>query len=244
MKRNKLFSFVPLLLVLIILFNVSPLHSGRTDSNGGHYNRLTGEYHYHHGKGPHQHEDLNGDGIVNGSLEDCPIEQRSIIAKQIFKYIGISIVVILALFVVIVTIRSKMKAKERRRIEETERKQREIEFLKEKILMMEKYGGRSIEELVNIPTDSEIGKDNLPRVKGSESAWGDKYTFYTNYERTRYHYNHCRYAFHFYAQNAYNLRNKEPCRVCKPQLPDMQWVDEYKKIKAIKEKYHIDEEKT
>lgn len=33
-------------------------HSGRTDSNGGHYNRSTGEYHYHHGYSEHQH--ING----------------------------------------------------------------------------------------------------------------------------------------------------------------------------------------
>lgn len=31
-------------------------HSGRTDSSGGHYNRSTGEYHYHHGYSAHQHE--------------------------------------------------------------------------------------------------------------------------------------------------------------------------------------------
>ena len=31
-------------------------HSGRTDSNGGHWNHSTGEYHYHHGYPPHQHE--------------------------------------------------------------------------------------------------------------------------------------------------------------------------------------------
>lgn len=31
-------------------------HSGRTDSKGGHYNRSTGEYHYHHGYSAHQHE--------------------------------------------------------------------------------------------------------------------------------------------------------------------------------------------
>lgn len=30
-------------------------HSGRTDANGGHYNRSTGEYHYHHGYPAHQH---------------------------------------------------------------------------------------------------------------------------------------------------------------------------------------------
>lgn len=30
-------------------------HSGRTDSSGGHYDRITGEYHYHHGYSAHQH---------------------------------------------------------------------------------------------------------------------------------------------------------------------------------------------
>jgi hypothetical protein len=30
-------------------------HSGRTDSSGGHYDRSTGEYHYHHGHSAHQH---------------------------------------------------------------------------------------------------------------------------------------------------------------------------------------------
>ena len=31
-------------------------HSGRTDGKGGHYNRSTGEYHYHHGYPAHDHE--------------------------------------------------------------------------------------------------------------------------------------------------------------------------------------------
>lgn len=31
-------------------------HPGRTDSNGGHYNRSTGEYHYHHGYPAHDHK--------------------------------------------------------------------------------------------------------------------------------------------------------------------------------------------
>lgn len=41
-------------------------HSGRTDSNGGHFNRVTGEYHYHHGYTAHQHEK----GICPYSFED------------------------------------------------------------------------------------------------------------------------------------------------------------------------------
>ena len=39
-----------LIVILLIAFPLLVLaHSGRTDSNGGHYNRKTGEYHYHNG---------------------------------------------------------------------------------------------------------------------------------------------------------------------------------------------------
>jgi hypothetical protein len=44
-------------------------HSGKTDANGGHYNTSTGEYHYLHGYSAHQHDDIDGDGIV-----DCPFD--------------------------------------------------------------------------------------------------------------------------------------------------------------------------
>ena len=47
---------IPLFIIFISLFSItSYAHSGRTDSNGGHYNRSTGEYHYHHGYSAHQH---------------------------------------------------------------------------------------------------------------------------------------------------------------------------------------------
>lgn len=40
-----------LLFVFISIFNISFAHPGRTDNNGGHYDRSTGEYHYHDGDG-------------------------------------------------------------------------------------------------------------------------------------------------------------------------------------------------
>ena len=57
MKKNNLSKYV---LALIIISNLSfsaYAHPGRTDSAGGHYNRSTGEYHYHHGYPAHQHPD-------------------------------------------------------------------------------------------------------------------------------------------------------------------------------------------
>lgn len=47
-----------LLFVLTLLLSfplVVYAHSGGTDANGGHYNRSTGEYHYHHGYSAHLH---------------------------------------------------------------------------------------------------------------------------------------------------------------------------------------------
>ena len=49
--------FGQILIAVFVVFCGSILlaHSGRTDSSGGHNNRKTGGYHYHHGRGPHQH---------------------------------------------------------------------------------------------------------------------------------------------------------------------------------------------
>lgn len=44
-------------------------HPGRTDSNGGHTDHSTGDYHYHHGYSAHDHYDMDGDGVV-----DCPYD--------------------------------------------------------------------------------------------------------------------------------------------------------------------------
>ena len=57
-KSNSI--FVATILVIAFVFCspvVSLSHSGRTDGNGGHYDRSTGEYHYHHGYPAHQHTD-------------------------------------------------------------------------------------------------------------------------------------------------------------------------------------------
>lgn len=46
-----------LISALLILCVTVSAHSGKTDANGGHYDRSTGEYHYHHGYPAHQHTD-------------------------------------------------------------------------------------------------------------------------------------------------------------------------------------------
>lgn len=56
-------------LCILLLPIVASAHAGRTDSSGGHRDKSTGEYHYHHGYPAHNHYDMDGDGI-----RDCPYD--------------------------------------------------------------------------------------------------------------------------------------------------------------------------
>lgn len=70
MNFKKLFIIIiSILLCMCCLQVYSTAHSGRTDSNGGHYDRSDGSYHYHHGYSAHSHYDMDGDGD-----KDCPYE--------------------------------------------------------------------------------------------------------------------------------------------------------------------------
>lgn len=61
--------FVFLLVALIITPCIALAHPGGTDSDGGHTDHSTGEYHYHHGYPAHEHKDMDGDG-----KKDCPYD--------------------------------------------------------------------------------------------------------------------------------------------------------------------------
>lgn len=67
-KRRSI--FIATLLFIILSAVTVYAHPGKTDSNGGHTDRSTGEYHYHHGYPAHNHSDLDGDGVK----EYCPYD--------------------------------------------------------------------------------------------------------------------------------------------------------------------------
>lgn len=69
---KKLSKLLSLIIVLTACFSIpftAYAHPGRTDSNGGHTDQSTGEYHYHHGYPAHDHYDMDGDGDI-----DCPYD--------------------------------------------------------------------------------------------------------------------------------------------------------------------------
>lgn len=56
--------------IILSILILSPIHSGRTDSRGGHNDNINGGYHYHHGYKAHSHK--------NG----CPYETSANIEKS------------------------------------------------------------------------------------------------------------------------------------------------------------------
>lgn len=55
-RTKKYFVFIcALFFTVAFIGSIVYAHPGGTDSNGGHYDRSTGEYHYHHGYPAHQH---------------------------------------------------------------------------------------------------------------------------------------------------------------------------------------------
>lgn len=65
---KKILSLIFISTLLFMLPSASA-HPGRTDSRGGHTDKSTGEYHYHHGYPEHQHYNMDGDGKI-----DCPYD--------------------------------------------------------------------------------------------------------------------------------------------------------------------------
>ena len=76
--------FALLMSLVLVSLTVCPVlaHSGRTDSNGGHWDNSTGEYHYHHGYPAHDHvngicpydfdDQTNHDGGTSTVVEATP----------------------------------------------------------------------------------------------------------------------------------------------------------------------------
>lgn len=56
-KESKIIVLALLLILLLSNLISAYAHSGRTDENGGHYDKSTDEYHYHHGYPAHDHSD-------------------------------------------------------------------------------------------------------------------------------------------------------------------------------------------
>lgn len=74
---------IMILLSLILLFSVvfAYTHPGGTDNNGGHYNRETGEYHFHNG--------INTDVVIDASEHAMPYPDEDFSQDSAYKVVRI-----------------------------------------------------------------------------------------------------------------------------------------------------------
>lgn len=106
-------------------------------------------------------------------------------------------------------------------------------------LVVRTFSGKPAEEFANIPSDTCIGVDGLPREHGApKGSWGKKYTVYRSASGHTYHKTSgCAGA--DTPLHVLHVGSLIPCKRCKPSLPDMQWFEDYKRIKTLKDKYDI-----
>lgn len=114
--------------------------------------------------------------------------------------------------------------------------------------LIRRYGTSYLYKFCDSPPGDYVGSDGLPTSQLTyDYKWGRKYTFYLGgyptYNR-KYHKPSCRYADHDFPINALSIKynvynNYSPCAICKPSLPDTQWVNRFLRCKAFLMKYNV-----
>ena len=251
-KRNKMICLLfATLMVAVLLSGTALAHSGGTDSEGGHYDDETGEYHYHHGWPAHSHEDTDGDDepdcpydFVDATVPHSSTEKSTPTPTEepkptgegeknadwlLWIFIGPALFCILCLAVTLIVVAIKER--------------------KDKKRYTQLYEGKTRDEIANAPKGYMIGKDELPtscsayaraawgKPSPSATKWGD-FSVYVTKSGACYHCKKgCCGAYD--EVNAYTVRSHRPCTKCKPQVPDMKWVSEYKEAMEKVRRYNI-----
>ncbi len=229
-------------------------HSGKTDSNGGHFDRSTGEYHYHHGYPAHQHingtcpydfDDRTGwnSGSSTGSSDssstsaepnsDASGSSNHISVHPLFLCLG-AVVLTRLLF-------SFFRYRKLRAKKALEEKQRKAAFLAEQEKIRNLYEGKKLSELVPPPTAGDhIGSDGLPCGIGPEH-WGTRYTVFISSNKSRV-FHRQRFCSCTMGRpiNIAQTGNRRPCsKCCKGPLPDLSWYHKQREILQICKTYEI-----
>ncbi len=245
-------------LTLLLLAAPASAHSGRSDSSGGHYDRATGEYHYHHGYPAHQHENgicpydfddrtgENSGGSGSGSSAtdsgggaksaspDAVTNDSSRFPIPISAIVVGSVIVFFVLLSLFATIPERMQTRKYQQQWKARRNERRKELL-------DLYGGKTKQEIASecgMPDGIEIGPDGLPK-ETSADGWGDSLTFYVSPSGQAYHQRPTCTRSADIPIHAANLEYRSPCHRCFPCVPDMDWYWRYRSILNELERYEI-----
>lgn len=241
-----------LISALLILCVTVSAHSGKTDANGGHYDRSTGEYHYHHGYPAHQHTDgvcpydfvdqtdtgtsvnrtEKSDSHVPAQDKSRKTEQKEtpLLLSAIAFVLGHIYVFALPFVIWAITKAAKEQLHQHRIYKEEREKYAEL------------YQGKSVFELSGAPVEAWFDANGLPHMKAPGTL--DVFTVFVTPSGNCYHRSKCPKirSGNGKATNICQARSmgKSPCSCCKPMLTLPKWVTEYQRIYHICKKYDID----
>lgn len=251
---KKLRKTLPLIGIILILFSsVCFSHPGRTDENGGHWDRKEGTYHFHTGE-------YKGKSSSGGSSEseyipftppyDPPTEnpywnnyeestnenndednKKEIILFAIIFYSSLFFIFFLIDFICSYFDKAKTD------IEKFSNLFCELNNYTKELLQKEKQCKTYSE--ISIPFIYDIGKDNLPREKNCGDYWGKTFTLYKARNGTKFHvkFNCCNanIPVNIYQCKKY-YQASAMCKKCaeKYVVPDMSWYEDYLKYEKLK----------
>ena len=262
-KRTLIIGMLSLLISLVCIASVFA-HPGRTDSNGGHWDRKNGTYHFHTG----EYAGRSSSGSSSNSKyvpfeppyeppTDNPYRKdnskdKSISVFEVFlNIVGCAV----ALLFGVVTITSlcgviyeiflsNHMPKYKigclvEKITEYQNRQQEIINICVELLFLESE--------INIPDSYEIGTDDLPKEKNSVSKWGSSFTLYKTNKGKKLHrkYNCCfatKPVHIYWYQNRCDFSDSL-CRKCASTytIPDLSWYKEYLNCQKLKQRQSIEE---
>lgn len=219
-------------------------HPGRTDSDGGHFDRSDGSYHYHHGYPAHDHVDgvcpFNFDdrtGWNSGSSSSSSRTKSSSASSPSKQKDGVAEEVLLlsvsAVFIVSSILHFRREQKEER--EAALRKEREVarvaKLEAERREFLSLYEGHRLSEIAPPPSpDMRIGADGLPCSDGP-GKWGSAFTVYVTYRGRVYHSRPVCGTACGRPVNIAQVGNYPPCGRCgRRSCADLSW---YRKQKSL-----------
>lgn len=230
-------------LISIFLFDfVISAHPGKTDENGGHWDRSSGEYHFHSGEykgkgssGATKHSEYipftppydppTENPYRNNNTDNNKLQLENIgIIKHIISAIKFIVIFLFLLFLACIIIMKIFHDIYESIIEPLSPKcyLNSLKRNLDELQLLKKRRNIYIEEIdtkysqLKIPEQFEIGDDKLPKEKNCNN-WGSLFTVYQSYSGNKLHVvQGCSNAFrelHIY--NYYQYRNVISQLVCK-----------------------------
>lgn len=252
--------FPSLLITILLLQVVASGHSGNTDANGGHYNRSTGQYHFHHGYPAHQH--INGEcpynfddqtGIHNGtpssskakpstrSSNTSPPAKSNSTTNSSSPFWASKPFQMATAFLCLFIFKNRLDASRKRKEEARKRAEEAEKFAKERQRLCILYAGKCLSELAPPPCpDDHIGSDGLPCGPGP-GKWGENYTVYITSSKSKvFHRKQLCSTTRGLPSNIARVGNRRPCSKCwRGPIPDLNWYYNQRQILRVCQRYDI-----